>query len=224
MPCARQLFLSVVLMACADAQTATLELENEWVRVERVTYGPGEKLTLRHPELPTIYIYLTDAGPIRFKHETFTIERRPVRVGGIRFSRGAVEKHTAENLTDAAGAYVRVELKTEPVEPPRRDVRLDAEPHAPDENICKTQFENGQVRIVRMTCAAGRTCPPPETPDLFAVVVALGDGIVLSGAESRPVRSGQTFWHTKPVDWRNAGERPLELVRLELKSKPVAGR
>ena len=46
------------------------QFENEFVRVTRVHYAPHEQLTEHgHPARPTIYIYLTDGGPVLFKHE-----------------------------------------------------------------------------------------------------------------------------------------------------------
>ncbi len=44
-----------------------LAFENDVVRVIRVHYGAHEKLLVHdHPKTPTIYVYLSDAGPVRF--------------------------------------------------------------------------------------------------------------------------------------------------------------
>jgi hypothetical protein len=56
----------------------SLELENAYVRVSRVKYS-GEPLPEHsHPSIPTVYVYLTDGGPIRFIHKTpkFELERK----------------------------------------------------------------------------------------------------------------------------------------------------
>jgi hypothetical protein len=46
-----------------------LEFENAWTRVSRVTFRPGDKIPEHdHPAFPTVYVYLTDAGPARFSH------------------------------------------------------------------------------------------------------------------------------------------------------------
>src|SRR5690348_427713 len=139
--------LAAVLCAtiCAFAQdpytTAPdnykLEFENDWVRVSRVIYRPGDKLPVHsHPVYPTVYVYVTDGGPIIFGHQEFaTMQRRPVKAGQIRFNRGNKETHTTEYLGDAPSEYVRLELKTEPVDLPRRDIRI-----APDDS---KPFENG---------------------------------------------------------------------------------
>ena len=140
-----------------------LEFENKLVRVSRVSYRPGDKLPVHdHPALPTIYIYVTDGGPIVFGHQEFTALRRPaVKAGQIRFNRGNKETHTTEYLGDAPSEYVRVELKMEPLEKPRRDVRIAAEDNTP--------FENAQLRIERADCSP---CAPLANP---AVVVTMSD-------------------------------------------------
>jgi hypothetical protein len=56
----------------------------------------------------------------------------------------------------------------------------------------RVQFENGQVRIVRVLCAAKVRCPESEHPKDPAVTVA-----------------------------RSMPEGPLEQVRIELKARPV---
>src|SRR5688572_7282865 len=105
-----------------------LEFENDWVRVSRVTYRPGDKLPVHeHPALPTVYVYVTDGGPIQFGHQQFAAARRgAVKAGQIRFNKGNKETHTTEYLGDTPSEYVRVELKTEPFELPARDVRIAA--------------------------------------------------------------------------------------------------
>jgi hypothetical protein len=169
-----------------------LEFENKLVRVTRVSYQPGDKLPVHdHPPLPTIYIYVTDGGPILFGHQEFAAIRRPaVKAGQIRFNRGNKETHTTEYLGDAPSEYVRVELRMEPLEKPRRDMRIPAEDNTP--------FENAQLRIERADCAPCGALADP------AVVVTMADGrvrwvhgeaapsgrqirVVLKGAAQAPV-------------------------------------
>src|SRR5437016_11952360 len=116
-----------------------LELENDWVRVSRAMFAPGDKLPVRdHPARPTVFVYLTDGGAIRFTHiqPEFTAERPRVREGGIRFHTGAKETHVVEYLGDAPSEYLRIELKTEWPEKKSQHVRM-----APDD---LKPFENSQ--------------------------------------------------------------------------------
>jgi len=184
--------------------------ENEWARASRVTFRPGDKLPVhQHPSTPTtVYVYVTDGGPIRFSHVTgenvagLSIVRKPVRAGGIRFAHGAPETHTVEYLGDVPTEYARIELRTEPIDRPVRDVRLPPEPAELSKSSRSVRFENGQVRIVQLTCAAGQMCAGNAAEP--AVVVTM----------SGPHR-GEIEWSPGPA------QGPLEQVRIELKSKPV---
>src|SRR5207253_10160473 len=138
------LFFGLAVVAAAfaeDQDPCKVEFENAWVRVSRVSYPPLGKSKLHsHPKVPTVYVYTTDSGPMRFKHdEGIMIERRPVKAGGLRFNRGMVEAHEVETLSDFPTEYFRVELKTERLELPMRDVRIP-----PEEDH---GFENAQVKI-----------------------------------------------------------------------------
>jgi peptidoglycan/xylan/chitin deacetylase (PgdA/CDA1 family) len=186
--------------------------ENEWARATRVTFRPHDKLPVHeHPPTPTtVYVYVTDGGPIRFTHVTgehvagLDIVRKPVLAGGIRFAHGATETHTVEYLGDAPTEYARIELRTEAIDRPVRDVRLLPEPADFSKSSQSVRFENGQVRIVQVTCAVGQGCPYSEHAADPAVVVTL------SGS------------HRGEIEWSPGPARgPLEQMRIELKSKPV---
>jgi hypothetical protein len=87
----RAFLLSVLSVSAAFGQDpCKLEFENEWVRVSRVAYAPfGKAKTHDHPAYPTVYVYTTDGGPIRFRHnDGIEIDRGSVKAGGIRFNRG----------------------------------------------------------------------------------------------------------------------------------------
>lgn len=186
--------------------------ENEWARATRVTFKPRDKLPVhRHPPTPTtVYVYVTDGGAIRFNHVTgdhvagLSIVRKPVLAGAIRFAHGAPETHAVEYLGDAPTEYARIELRTEPIDRPVRDVRVPPEPADFSMSSRSVRFENGQVRITHVICAAGQTCPASEHAADPAVVVTM------SGS-----RRGQIEWSPEPA----AG--PLEQVWIELKSKPA---
>jgi hypothetical protein len=138
-----------------------LELENAYVRLVRVTYGPNQKSPVHdHPATPTVYVYTTDGDRMRIVHEGDKDVIRPaVKAGQIRFNHGMLEHHTMENLGDTRSEYIRVELKTKPVDLPVKDVRLS--PTDP-------QFENGMIRISRE--ADGK---PEKYPSVYVV---LGSG------------------------------------------------
>jgi hypothetical protein len=187
--------------AFAEEDPCKLEFENDWVRVSRVTYPPFGKSKTKHnhPAIPTVYVYLNDSGPIRFKHdEGVVIERRAVKAGQIRFNRGMVETHEVESMSDTTSEYLRIEMKTEPLELPRRDVRIAA-----DEN---TGFENAMFKIEKLVCSPNEKCAGANQP---SVVVNLNDRKVTWVKDGSPALE-------------NSGSEPAKLIRVALKTAPRA--
>src|SRR5271154_6138599 len=192
-----------------------LVFENAWARATRVIYGPHETAPVHeHPPTPTsIYIYVTDGGEFRFKHITgfkvsgYPTPRPGVKGGAIRFAHSAPETHSVEYLGDAPTEYVRIELRTDPVNIPIRDVRIPPDVLDPAKSLMTNVFENDQIRILRVICATGATCPASQDPEDPAIVT------VMNGPNRGAVR------------WSPAREKgPLEEVRIELKTEPVAPR
>ena len=71
----------------------------------------------------------------------FTIDRRAVKAGAIRFAHGAPETHTVDYLGDEPAEYVRIELRTEPKDRPARDGAAAAGGFG---CVVETQFETGR--------------------------------------------------------------------------------
>ncbi len=172
-----------------------LELDNDWVRVSRAIYHPGDKIPEhQHPDLPTVYVYLTDGGPVHFSHirPSFTAKRGAVKMGGIRFHSGSKETHVVEYEGDTVSEFLRIELKTERPDKKAEHVRL-----APEDG---KGFENGQIRIER--CGGKSRCAAAYP----AVVV--------------DVAAKSFRWQ---ADAGGAGEG-AQGIRVELKTKPGAAR
>jgi len=190
-----------------------LVFENAWARATRVTYGPHETAPVHdHSLTPTaIYIYVTDGGEFRFKHMTgfkvagTVITRPAVKAGAIRFAHSAPETHSVEYLGAAPTEYIRIELRTEARDLPLRNIRIPPPAMDPSKSAVVNEFENGQVRILRVVCAAGERCPPSKNPNDPAIVT------VMTGPDRGAVR-----WQPKP------GKGPRDEVRIELKTDPVA--
>lgn len=103
---------------------------------------------------------------MRFGHVTgervagFTIDRRAVKAGATRFAHGAPAE------------CVRIELRTEPKDRLTRDVRLPPVVLDPAKSAVATQFENGQVRILRVMCVARETCQAARAASWIDVVMS----------------------------------------------------
>ena len=206
------------------------EFENERVRVTRVRYAPREQIGSHdHPENPTVYVYLRDSGPVRYTHtgeEKFTLVRPAVRAGGFRLSRGARETHAVESLTDLPTEFLRVELKGLAVDRRTFRGRFPPEPRRGARAAQKVRYEDGQVRVARVTCAARRACAGLAAPGAATLLVALAPARLRSAAAGAEVNMepGQTMWAEAGAGpgFANASDRPAEFLRIDLKG--AAGR
>ena len=203
------------------------EFENERVRVTRVHYEPRERIpTHDHPDNATVYVYLRDSGPVRFVHtgdEAFTLVRPPVRAGGFRLSRGAKETHVVESLTDAPTDFLRIELKGFGDDERRSFLkRFPPEPRRTTRTSQRLKFEDGRVRISRVTCAArGRCVGLGGGAGTASLLVALTPARLRSsgGGTEVSMALGETLW-SEPggaPSFDNASNAPAEFLRIDLK-------
>ena len=221
----------LLLLPAQDAQSVAPrsyrpEFENARVRVTRVVYRPREKIALHdHPAIPTVYVYLRDSGPVRFVHmgdEPFTLTRPAVRAGGFRLSKGAQETHSVESLTDQLTECLRVEFKGLAVDRQVWRGRFPPEPAAARRLAGqKVRYEDKQVRITRVTCAARRACDGLGASEAASLLVALTPAQLKSdGAGTElTLALGQTMWseaRAAPA-FANASNRPAEFLRIDLK-------
>lgn len=231
------IFHQLFFAPAQDAQTVAprayrREFENEWVRVTRVHYGPLEKIASHnHPESPTVYLYLSDSGPVRFTHtgdEKFVIVRPRLKAGGFRLSRSVKETHIVENLTEQPSDFLRVELKNFAADRATFRGRFPPDAHATNRNSQKVRFEDARVRIVRVTCAARSLCDGLRSRDAASLLVALMPvrlrAATLVGRREREAwdemfETGQTKWTQAgdEIASRNDGDRPAEFLRIDLK-------
>ena len=223
-------FVLAQLILLAPAQGAPRayqpEFEIERVRVTRVRYAPREKIDSHdHPENPTVYVYLRSSGPVRFTHtgeEQFTLTRPAVRAGGFRLSRGAKETHSVESLTDQPTEYLRVELKGLAADRQTFRGRFPPEPRAAARRAAQqVRFEDKQVRVTRVTCAARRPCAGLSGGSDASLVVALTPALLRSAGAGAEVTLalGQTVWAEAGAapPFANASDRPAEFLRIDLK-------
>ena len=201
--------------------------ENERVRVTRVHYEPREKIASHdHPEGPTIYVYLSDSGPVRFVHtgdESFTLVRPPVRAGGFRLSRGvAGETHSVESLTDLPTDFLRVELKGLNLERRYFRGRFPPQPRSSRRVARRVRYDDALIRVTSLTCAARGRCEGLAAPDAASLLIALNPVLLRQAAAGAEVRmeTGETMWTEAGAapPFENASARPAEFLRIDLKA------
>ena len=147
-----------------------VQFENDHVRVVRVHYAAGAKLPDHtHPAGTTVYVYLNDSEGVVFRHSggsSRAVTRPAVKTGSVRIATGREEHHTAENPAASPSDFLRIVLKTDSAGE-RTMYRL-----LPSED----SFDNKQLRITRLTVAAG-TPTTIETPSTQpALIVSLPSG------------------------------------------------
>jgi hypothetical protein len=205
------------------------QFENEWVRVVRVYYAPHVTLPAHaHNALPAAYVYLTDAGPVVFRHVTsalFTATRRPTKAGSFRVFRGLEnEFHRVENRSDLPSLFVRVEFKTDPKDDTTLRGRFSRDAVPASENVQTLQFENAQVRITRVICAPSRSMSLATRPSEPSLLIALQEAQMRESGADTTLRLGQERWlgDTGSLVFENPGPGPVEFLRFDFKTAPIA--
>ena len=201
-----------------------LQFENEWVKVTRVHYAPNEKLPAHeHTQTAAAYVYLNDSGPVLFKHvgeHKFALTRPATKTGSFRLFRAVQEIHEVENKSELPSDFLRVEFKTEPKDETNMRGRYFREDYRAGENFLKVQFESDQIRVTRLVCAAGKKLDVATSPTEPALLVALSQ----AKFGRLKLEIGQTRWvdSNRHEQFENTGDAPAELLRFDLKTKPLS--
>ena len=172
-------------------------LDNEQMQVVRVHYDPQEKVPVHdHSRYPTVYVYLSDSGPVRFVHDeahAFALTRRPVRTGWFRVSPGRVEKHRVANLGPMASDFLRVECKQIALGQIRSEFR-----YSEDVNLTKTSattdYSSPEMVIRRFIVAPGgvERIQVETRPELL---IAFAPTLVRDRGEAdRTMAAGSVLW------------------------------
>jgi hypothetical protein len=210
-------------LALCDAQglpsNYKLQFENAWVRVTEVRYGPREKVAPHaHTPYPSAYVYLNDGPPVIFKHvggKGMAATRPATKAGAFRVYKGLEETHEVENTGDAPSEFLRVELKTAPVEPGTFFGTFERSAAATSEAI--VHLDHRQLRVSRIWIAPGQSIEiaPLHEPVL---VIALANGAGID--------AGQTRWlePSARAQFTNASATPIDLLRFDFKTSPARTR
>ncbi len=214
-------------------QAYQLHFENDWVKVVRVLYAPHEKIAVHdHTPTATAYVYLNDSGPVIFKHKDTTygpVTRQPTKAGGFRLYRGIQEVHEVENTSDLPSEFLRVEFKTEVKNENSLRGKFFREEYPAGKNFQKVQFENDQIRITRLVCAAGKTIDVSANASEPTLLVALSTATFKASRSNGKngkltLGLGQTEWLAinQQEQLENLDKTPVELLRFDFKTKPLS--
>jgi quercetin dioxygenase-like cupin family protein len=96
--------------AAIDSAHYHVELENEYVRVLRVSIGAHEKLRLhKHPDTGAVLVHLTDQN-MRLTLSDGTTRNSRYAANQVRWVKAGAA-HQDENLSDTPLRFIRIELK-----------------------------------------------------------------------------------------------------------------
>ena len=210
-------------------QAYKLQFENDWVKVVRVHYGPREKLPAHeHTQTASAYVYLNDGGPVIFNHidQVYGAVTRPAtKAGSFRLYRGLQELHEVENTSDLPSDFLRVELKTDPVNEKSLKGRYYREEYPAGEIFQKVQFENEQIRITRLACAPGKKLDISTGPSEPTLLIALTPARVKVNKSAQVnLDLGQSSWvdPNQQGQLESPGNGPAEVLRFDFKTKPLS--
>ena len=196
-----------------------MEFENSRVKVIHAHYPAMQTLPVHdHPDASVLYIYLNDAGPLKFLHDApheFPVERKPVQTGQIRMAAAKAETHRVQSLSSQDSDSVRVEFQTVHFSADMHDVREPAADEAfwsVDAPPQKVVFEDARLRVTRLGVLPG------QAKELVAKgKAALWIAVRVEGASyAGKVAHAGECWDTPGLSVKAGGSR-VELVRVEWK-------
>jgi quercetin dioxygenase-like cupin family protein len=195
-----------------DPNHYAVEFENEYVRVIRVKYSPGDVSTM-HSHNPLLAVSLT-GGLGEFTSPDGAVEVRPALEPGMILA-DAGDPHSVKSIYESNEEHVFVEAKA----PYPKQAYIY--PNAIDlGDEAKVELEQFGLRAIR-----NRTAPGSQTPlhsHRPGVQVFLTDAVVEVTLPSGEVlvsknKAGTARWVEKSEhSGRNLSDLPLEYVRFEL--------
>jgi len=152
------------------AQTPPPAVDNDQARVVTAHDLPHNKGQLHEHKLNRVMIYL-DAGRQEITPEGGKTVTQAWKAGEVKWS-PASGMHTSEIISDNPVTIIEVEVK-KPGDP-SKTANVPLDPLKVDPTDYKLEFENSQVRVVRVMMAAGKKIPLHEHV-LNRVLVCLTD-------------------------------------------------
>ena len=210
--------LLLTAASAAFAQDNRAVIDNDQVRVLRVTQAPHQKTRLHDHKINRVMVYL-QPGKQNFEWEGGKKTVLTWKAGEAKWS-PAGGMHVAEIVSDQPVTIIEIELK-KPADPSKRaggpldPVKLDPKDY-------KVLFENGQARVLHVNIGGGQSTPMHEH-GLNRVVTYLSDQklrVSTPDGKSEIVehKAGDVSWGG-PAKHKeeNLLSAPFEVIVVELK-------
>ena len=183
--------------ASALPQNYKVLLDNDEMQVVRVHYEPHEALPVHdHSHYPTVYVYLSDSGGVRFIHEgaaPYTLTRRPVKKGRFRVSPGRIERHQVENLGPGASDFLRVECKRIPLGKIADEFRYTRDPDLTTTSVT-TEYTSPEMVIRRYVVLAGGVEEVAAEPQGMLLIAFTPAIVREDGKAEQRMAAGSVLW------------------------------
>ena len=208
---------TLLLLACVLAAGAQTLVDNDQVRVLKVIDRPHVKTQPHEHKINRVMVYL-NAGKQEFVSGGKTTPLQ-YKAGEVLWS-PATATHVAELVSAEPVGIVEVELK-KPAEA-RKTAKTALDPVAVDRQHYHVEFENPQVRVVRVHLGAHEKAPLHEHV-LNRVVIYLTDQNTRMTADGKTEvaqhKAGEvSFAGAAKHSEENLMDTPFEAVVVELKN------
>jgi len=205
-----------VVLACAAPAGAQAVIENDQVRVLKVTEQPHRKTRPHEHKVNRVMIYL-NAGKQEFVEDGKT-SYLEFKAGQPLWS-PARGTHTAESVGTEPFTVIEIELKKEG--DPKKGGSGPLDPVKVDPKHYKVEFENPQVRVLRVIFPPGEGAPLHEHL-LNRVVVYRNDTKLEVTTDGKPAiterKAGEVALGTPAKhSEKNLSDKPFEVIAVELK-------
>jgi len=210
-----------------DPKHYKVEVDNNQVRVLRIKYGPHEK-SIVHSHPFGIVVFLTDAH-IKFNLPGGRSEVRDGKAGTAQMT--PEETHLPENLSDKPFEAILIEGKG--IEWPYAELKddpltVDPKHYISESDVSQNASEDTFVRILHAKYGPHEKSVMHSHPD--AVAVFLTDArfkftLANGKSETRDGKAGDVrFTPAETHLPENLGNQPVEIILVELKTKPAPRR
>jgi quercetin dioxygenase-like cupin family protein len=205
-----------------DSKHYKVEVENAWVRVLRINYGPKEK-SVMHKHPAGVVVYLNDTK-VKFNLPGGKSQEQAGKAGEAAWIPAGA--HLPENLSDTPIGAILVELKARPA---AAKSAVAEDPLKTDQQIYKAEIENDRVRVLRVKVGPHEKTTMHSHP--ANVVVFLTDARIKFSfpdgkTQEAQVKAGQVQWDNAVKHaGENLSDKPAEVIVVELKvgrSAPAA--
>jgi quercetin dioxygenase-like cupin family protein len=200
----------------AAGRTSSSAVENEYIRVTKVTQAPHQRTRPHQHNTNRVMVYLTPGTQVN-EYQDGKKEVLEFKAGEPLWS-AAGGIHVAEVTSEQPITIVEMELR----KPTGKDPATMLDPLKVDARHYKLEFENNQVRVFRVTIGAHESAPLHEHV-LNRVVVYLTDqNLRVTGSDGKAETQNR---HAGDIVWAEAGkhqeqnvsDKPFEAIVVELK-------